>query len=70
MMEETFKTIQRHMKTRPVGGCDGCTLMTQQGFYFTPMDIAAHRVMKYGSQQAVVFVTHGSTPFNDVYDEY
>jgi hypothetical protein len=62
VVQETLKAVQYDVEARPVSGGNACTQMVKQRFDFAPVYIAADRVMENGKQQAVMLVTHGSSP--------
>jgi hypothetical protein len=47
MMQNTFDLIQNHTKTGPMTGFDTGPQVMKQRFDFSPMDVAADRVLKY-----------------------
>ena len=58
VVQELIETVQIHMEDCPMCGLDAGAQMMQQRFNFTPVDIAADRIMKDGTNQIDMFMAH------------
>ena len=60
MVHGKFMPVQRDAETRAVARVDACAKMMEQRLDFTPLNIAAQRVVEYCLKDIPVLVAHGA----------
>ena len=60
MVHGKLMPVQRDAKSRAVARVDACAKMMEQRLDFTPLNIAAQRVMENCLQDIAVLVAHGA----------
>jgi len=58
MVQDVFDLVQQHPIACPLDGFHAGAQMMQQRFDFTPVDVAANRVMEDRADQVFVLVAH------------
>lgn len=58
-VQGSLDAVQSYPQPCTVPRLDRPSQMLHQGFQLTPVDIAADRLLEYGLQQSLVFLTHG-----------
>ena len=61
MVQGAFYAVQQHAKPCPLDGLHAGAQMMQQGFDFTPVNVAADRVLEDRADQVYVLVAHALT---------
>lgn len=61
-MQDTFGTVQDHPDAGPRQRFHGRPQMMQKRLDFTPMDVAADRVLENGADEMLVLMAHGEEP--------
>jgi len=59
-VQGTVHTVEFDMHACTVAGLDHGAQVMQQRLHFTPVNIAAHRFLEYGLQNALMFLAHGA----------
>jgi hypothetical protein len=57
-VQRPFDTVEQKAQARTVPGFDTGTQVLQQRFHIAPVNVSAHRILKNGAQNALVFVAH------------